>query len=252
MKKAFFCILCLAALGTFVLSSCEPEIDDNNTQTTPTTPDTPTNPDNPVLCGETIGEWVDLGLPSGLLWYSVNIGATTPEGYGEHFAWGERHVKDTFSWATYIYGDYDSVTRTYTMYKYNTNESNGTIDNRTVLEALDDVATAVLGAGARTPTYDDWIELKNNTYGVWTEQNGVNGWKLTATNGQNLFLPAAGHLYDSRLGNAGCAGHYQSSSLATEYTDREMSITFDPYKLCKSDEPRRFGLSVRAVRDSQY
>ena len=79
---------------------------------------------------------VDLGLPSGTLWADRNIGADSPEGYGDYFAWGETRPKSTYSWSTYKYckGSYDTMT------KYCTDSSRGTVDNKTVLEAADDAA----------------------------------------------------------------------------------------------------------------
>ena len=98
----------LSLVMVAMLCSCEPEIDDNNTQTTPTTPDTPNTPTDTVVCGETVGEWVDLGLPSGLLWYSVNLGATSPEQYGDYYAWGETRPKSDYRCSTYRYCTVDA------------------------------------------------------------------------------------------------------------------------------------------------
>lgn len=192
MKK-FFMIAAIALL-TLGMSSCHKD-DDNGGSGNGNTPSTPTNPtDTTSTPTDTTAtpvpdEWVDLGLPSGLLWAKCNLGATTPEGYGNYYAWGETQPKSEYTWATYTYGDFDS---TYHLYKYNTSDSYGTVDNKTTLEAMDDAATVALGSGARIPTYDDWVELRSNTMGEWTQQNGVNGWKFTATNGNSLFLPAAG------------------------------------------------------------
>lgn len=191
--------------------------------------------------------WVDLGLPSGLLWAKCNIGATTPEEYGNYYAWGETQTKEEYSWATYIYGDYDTD---YHLYKYNTSETYGTVDNKTVLEASDDVVTAVLGTSAKIPTNDDWVELRNNTTGEWTEQNGVNGWKFTATNGNSLFLPAAGWRYGSSLSYAGSGGCYWSSSLhaVSPYGARGFYFSSDSSGMDYDCLIRGYGLSVRAVR----
>lgn len=64
-------------------------------------PGNPTTPENPDYNGH---EYVDLGLPSGLKWATCNVGATTPEEYGDYFAWGEVEPKETYSWSTYKYG----------------------------------------------------------------------------------------------------------------------------------------------------
>ena len=196
--------------------------------------------------------WVDLGLPSGLLWAKCNIGATTPEEYGNYYAWGETQTKEIYDWDTYIYGDYDS---TYHLYKYNSSEDYGTVDNKTVLDASDDVATVVLGTGARIPTYNEWVELWTYTTRKWAEQNGVKGWKLTATNGKSIFLPAAGHRADSSLYYTGSYGFYWFSSLNTDYPYLAFCICYNSdNSVFDSDwhgEWRSTGQSVRAVRASQ-
>jgi len=223
------------ALLTLGMSSCHKD-DDNGTDNG----NTPTNPTNPTTV-----EWIDLGLPSGLLWAKCNLGATTPEGYGNYYAWGETQPKYEYTWETYTYGDYDGA---YHLYKYNTSDSYGTVDNKTTLEAMDDAATAALGTGARIPTYDDWVELRSNTTGEWTQQNGVNGWKFTATNGNTLFLPAAGYRDGSSLCNDGTDGGYWSSSLLSDYPDGARSFFLRWDGSYMSDSRRRYGVSVRAVR----
>ena len=189
--------------------------------------------------------FIDLGLPSGLLWAVCNIGATTPEGYGNYYAWGETSTKSNYSWSTYAYGS-----GFYQLTKYCTNSSyglTGFTDNLTTLQFGDDAATAVLGNGARMPTKAEWQELLNNTTATWTTQNGVYGRKFTSTNGNSLFLPAAGYRNGTELNVAG-EGHYWSSSLAESGPDRAWYTRLysdgqSVYYSC-----RAYGLSVRAVR----
>jgi len=236
MKKLF--MIAAVALLTFGMASCNKDDDNTNTNT-------PTNPTNP-----TTGEWVDLGLPSGLLWAKCNLGATTPEGYGNYYAWGETSTKETYNWSTYRYATVDAEGNLQTLTKYNTSETYGTIDNKTTLEASDDAATAVLGSGARIPTYDDWVELINNTTGEWTTQNGVNGWKFTAANGSSLFLPAAGFRDGSELTGAGSGSLYWSSSLCTDYPGLARIFYFYSDGSDMGNDYRRYGCSVRAVRQN--
>lgn len=191
--------------------------------------------------------YVDLGLPSGLLWATCNLGATTPEQYGDYYAWGETTTKDVYYWSTYKYcnGSF------YTMTKYCNNSSygnNGFTDNLTTLEAIDDAAAQKLGSGARMPTADEWRELINNTTAEWTQVNGVNGRKFTASNGNSLFLPAAGSRYRSELGNAGSRGYYWSSSLYESYSDGAWYFDFYEGGQDVYGGDRLNGQSVRAVR----
>ena len=197
--------------------------------------------------GQTTAEWVDLGLPSGLLWATCNLGATTPEGYGDYSAWGETTAKSTYTWSTYKYcnDDYDQLT------KYCDNSSygyNGFTDNLTTLEAMDDAATQKLGSGARMPTKAEWEELINNTTAQWTTMNGVNGRKFTASNGNSLFLPAAGYRDGSELYDAGIYGRYWSSSLYESRPGDAWNFYFSEGGQGMNDLGRSRGRSVRAVR----
>ena len=96
-----------------------------------------------TLCvnAETINnhEYVDLGLPSGLRWATTNVGATNPEDYGGYYAWGEIAKKDSYTWKNYTLANGSSTTLT----KYNNSSSYGTVDNKTTLEAANDVATQI-------------------------------------------------------------------------------------------------------------
>ena len=194
--------------------------------------------------------WVDLGLPSGLLWADRNVGASSPEDYGNYYAWGETAPKEVYDWSTYAYCDYDALT------KYCSDASfglNGFTDNLTTLQASDDAATANLGGGARTPTKDEWQELRDNTIGTWTFQGGVKGLLLTAANGKSLFLPAAGYRrYDTSLSNAGEYGTYWSSTLNTASPYYAWSFYFYLSNHYMTNNGRGYGFSVRAVRASQH
>ena len=198
-------------------------------------------------------DWVDLGLPSGLLWATRNVGATSPEDYGDYFAWGETTTKSVYLWSTYIYcngeieeEDYDHLT------KYCNNSSygyNGFTDNLTILQPGDDAATA--NYGGRTPTKEEWQELINNTTAQWTTRNGVNGRLFTSSNGNSLFLPAAGYRWDSSLNYAGSRSFYWSSSLDTDDPSRAWNFVFISAFQGVKGGNRDDGRSVRAVRSAQ-
>lgn len=155
------------------------------------------------------GKAVDLGLPSGTLWADRNIGADSPEGYGDYFAWGETSPKSVYNWSTYKYcnGSYDTMT------KYCTKSSYGTVDYKTVLEAADDAATANWGSNWRMPTDEEQKELNDKCTWTWTTSNGVNGYKVVGPNCNSIFLPAAGYRNDSSVGGTGSSGGYWSASL---------------------------------------
>jgi uncharacterized protein (TIGR02145 family) len=194
--------------------------------------------------------YVDLGLPSGLLWATCNVGADSPEDYGDYFAWGETQPKDIYDWSTYQYcnGTYNTLT------KYCNNSSygyNGFTDNLTTLLPEDDAATANWGSGWRMPTKEEWQELYNNTTCTWTTQNGVNGRLFTAVNGNSLFLPAAGYRGNSSLSYVGSYGSYWSSSLYTGGPYDAWGFYFDSDDYNVGNGSRGYGHSVRGVRSSR-
>ena len=194
-------------------------------------------------------EFVDLGLPSGLLWATCNVGADTPEGYGDYYAWGETTPKETYEWSTYQYcmGSGNTLT------KYCNDASygyNGFTDDLTTLLPEDDAATANWGTGWRMPTYDEWQELFDNTTHTWTTQNGVNGRLFTAPNGNTLFLPAAGSPDFSLFYPAGSWGLYWSSSLDTDYPNLAWNFFFDSSGTYVYSYSRGGGFPVRPVREN--
>ena len=204
--------------------------------------------------GSTPGSnWVNLGLPSGLLWASCNVGATCPEDYGDYYAWGETQTKSVYNWGNYRYGQ---GSHQLTKYCDDPNYgANGYTDNLTTLQPGDDAATANLGNGARTPTKAEWEEMVNNTTHIWTNQNGVNGWKFTAPNGNSIFLPAAGD-FVSTLHDAGAAGHYWTSTLGTDGPDYAWQLGFTAAQLggdlqIMTRTSRYGGCSVRAVKNAK-
>ena len=207
-------------------------------------------------------EYVDLGLPSGLKWATMNVGATTPEGFGDYFAWGETepyytegHSQDNpcSSWKTGKTG-YNSENykwcngSSYTQTKYCTSSSCGTVDNKTTLESSDDAAAKNWGGSWRMPTKAEQDELRNNCTWTWTTQNGVRGYKVSSkTNNNSLFLPAAGGRDDGHLSDVGSWGYYWSSSLNSDYSYFAYNLNFFSGNWDWGDSYRVYGYSVRAV-----
>lgn len=194
--------------------------------------------------------YVDLGLPSGILWAECNVGATVPEEFGSYFAWGETQPKDYYDWNTYKFGtDWNMFT------KYCTDPDlglNGFVDSLVVLEPEDDAATVILGNGWRMPTKEEWTELMDNTTAVWTSENGVKGSRFKASNGNSIFLPAAGRRWADGFYDVQSYGNYWSSSLSSEGSFFSWSMNFYsnwwPYVESKG---RYLGLTVRPVRSAR-
>lgn len=196
--------------------------------------------------------YVDLGLPSGTLWATYNIGATKPEEFGDYFAWGETEPKEFYDWSTYKYattnekGSLDSIT------KYNTNEKYGIVDSLSTLLPADDAATINWGSEWRMPTNEEHRELVEECQYQMTEVNGVYGVKFTGKNGNSVFFPAAGYRNGSDVYYEGGDGYYWSSSLNEEYEDYARYLNFyekDVYWGSSNYLDYRLnGFSVRAVR----
>jgi hypothetical protein len=189
-------------------------------------------------------EYVDLGLPSGILWATRNVGANSPEDYGDYFAWGETQPKSNYDWSTYKWCNGSSDTLT----KYNTQSNYGTVDNKTTLDLSDDAANANWGGSWRMPTDAEITELREQCTWTWTTQNGVNGYKVTSqSNGNSIFLPATGHYHNNTLKLQGSSGDYWSSSLDTRIPPLAWEFGFGSDTVKKDDYSRLYGLSVRPV-----
>ena len=155
-------------------------------------------------------EYVDLGLPSGTKWATMNVGATSLSDEGDFFAWGETTTKAEYTSSNYIFGSGSSMT------KYNNS------DNLTILQPEDDAATVKWGEGWRTPTIDDWRELNNRCTKTYTSVNGVGGYLFTGTNGNTIFLPGQ---QENLWGNVW--GSYWSSSVNASDKQYAWNIDFD-------------------------
>ena len=190
-------------------------------------------------------DYVDLGLTSGTLWATANVGAKTPQDYGNYYAWGETTTKANYSLSTYLDGN---IAR----------ESDCGTDKDALKGVTDivgtqyDAAQANWGGKWRMPTKAQQDELRSECYWVWTESyNGsdfrgyiVYKAKNSSDKGKqvnsgatpsssytlsdaHLFLPAAGARSASSLMSAGAYGYYWSSSLDNDYPLFAWDIYFD-------------------------
>ncbi len=196
--------------------------------------------------------YVDLGLPSGTLWASCNLGADSPEVYGDFFAWGETEPKDYYGLNTYKWNYGSGEEWQLTKYCYDANYGyNGFTDNLDALESDDDAATILLGDGSCIPTIDDWEELFQKTTNIWTTYNGVEGRLFSSSNGNSVFLPAAGNRWLSEYTGSGTEGFYTSSSLSIETPPNPSNnrlFCFDSHECAFRVGSRCYGTSVRPVR----
>lgn len=219
-------------------------------------------------------EAVDLGLPSGVKWANMNVGAERPEDYGLYFAWGETtgytsDINDgrSFSWASYkwmIEGKSSLLwVNKYQIADGKTSgcwyDSSGQFigDNLTILLPEDDAATQNWGANWRMPTIVEIQELLDNTTYNWTTRNGVKGGLFTSkVNGNSIFIPAAGRRGGGSLYyQQDARGFCWSSSLDTSYTYYAQNLyftMFDAFVNYYNDrDGRYYGESVRPVQDPE-
>ena len=207
-------------------------------------------------------EYVDLGLPSGLKWAKCNLGASKPSESGDYYAWGETAPKAKYNLITYKWmqagqSEWKYITK-YTFADGETGaiwyDSSGNFigDNKTVLDAADDAATAKLGSPWRMPTEVEIKELRDNCTWTRTTQDGVNGYQVDGPNGNAIFLPAAGY-YKGTMRYERSKGYYWSSSLDTDLSFFARSyyacgLHFESGGYFGYNSFREYGYSVRPVR----
>ena len=212
--------------------------------------------------------FVDLGLPSGLKWAAWNVGATKPEESGLYFAWGEdkgyvvtrgelQDESQGVYTAVITNADGTETTKTFAYdvsdYEHYANDAytkyNST-DGLTTLETEDD-GCYLTKKTMRMPTYDDCVELVENTTSAWTENynnSGINGLTLTSkTNGNSIFVPAIGAVDSGRLGFFGLGGFFWSSSLSSS-VEKAFRFGFKSSVLSIGSVDRFGGFPLRAVR----
>ena len=174
-------------------------------------------------------DWVDLGLPSGTKWATCNMGATTPEGYGNFYAWGEITTKTSYL------------------------QSNCTTCGQQISDISGnptyDAARANWGSTWRMPTEAEMQELRYNCTWTWTTQNGVNGCRVTGPSGNSIFLPAAGYCDGSSRDDVGYYGKYWSSTPHESDTDDAYGLGFGRDILYVEWTYRYYGRTVRPVSD---
>lgn len=182
-------------------------------------------------------EYVNLALPSGTLWATCNVGASSPDEYGYYLSWGELEDKNTnrYTWSNYKF--------TGTPTKYNST------DGLTVLEPADDAANYHMGGGWHIPTKEQIQELLDNTTQTNSTYNSVAGRYFTSNiNGNKIFIPFAGGKWYDNDGGYGTNLYIWSSSLRTNSkTFAYCTSNSNGSTILTNSFTRRDGLSVRGV-----
>ena len=172
--------------------------------------------------------YVDRGLS--VKWATCNVGASSPEGYGSYFAWGETTKKETYT---------EENSKTY-------GKSFGNISGNSAYDA----ARANWGSTWRMPTKAECQELIANCTWTRTTYNGKKGCKVVSKkNNNSIFLPAAGGRLGSSLGSAGEYGCFWSSTPDWRHTHGAFCLFFCSGNRSMAWIDRDFGLSVRPVSE---
>ena len=183
-----------------------------------------------------VHDYVDLGLS--VMWATCNVGATTPEEYGDYFAWGETEAKQNFSWEIYKWCNGTKSTIT----KYNAT------DGLTTLLPEDDAAHVNWGGQWRMPTKEELTELREQCTWKWVTINGIKGNKVIGPNGNSIFLPAGGsyNTFDDQLNSAGVHGWiYSSTKSSVDNQAQEMGTSSSG--AAQTSCSRCLGLNIRPV-----
>lgn len=229
MKKLFYILCCSLAVLFTACEKGEPSDKSNGDGSS-------------SVSGVSEGHaYIDLGLS--VKWATCNVGAVSPEDYGDYFAWGETQPKSYYDWSTYKWCEGSFNTQT----KYCTDSYYGIVDNKTILELSDDVANANWGGNWRMPTCREQYELLQECTWTWEQKNGVNGYTVKGPNGNSIFLPAAGNRISSDLDRAGSYGYYWSSYLSPDNSHYALLLDVDLYEVYERHSERFFGHSVRPV-----
>ena len=182
--------------------------------------------------------FVDLALPSGLLWCEHNVGATTPYEDGLYFSWGNvtGHTGDDgYDFGTSNDGPYAQTPGAALTGNIPTN---GTYD----------AARHNMGAPCRMPTVGEFQELNAQCDSEWTDEDGVAGRRFTSRiNGNSIFFPASGNRYGTGLNDRGSYGYYWSASLYSQTSGYSLSFYSTGVNPAYYNG-RFYGFSVRAVQ----
>lgn len=192
---------------------------------------------------------IDLGLPSGTKWACCNVGATKPEEYGGHYAWGETEEKVVYNAVTYLYltGVDEDGDGWYDDWHYDTREYGIWQNLGEISGTKYDVAHVKWGGKWCMPTHDQQMELLDNCSSVWTTENGASGRRFTGPSGGSIFLPAAGSRLLGDLRDAGSVGYYWSSTQHPDDPTDAYFLIFDSCYAPWGSYDRLYGPSVRPV-----
>lgn len=217
-------------------------------------------------------DYVDLGLPSGTLWATCNVGASKPSDAGLYFQWGDTKGytidqvgKDKqFTWDDYKFRINKNSSKTNEQFvkdlQFNLSDSKSIItegaskfskyrERGATLEMEDDAAHINMGGDWHMPTNEQIIELLDNATSTWTTQDGVKGRLFTSKKDETktIFIPASGYAWDGSIYNSGKICYAWSSMLSSKYVNYGMSLGFFTSRVYERYYYRSLGFPIRGV-----
>ncbi len=184
-------------------------------------------------------EWVDLGLPSGTRWATYNVGAASPDGFGNYYAWGEIDPKEE-------YIDINSLTHrkdTTWLIKHGIIGKDGTLTKE------HDIATLLWGEPWRMPTDEEYEELIDECNWEFTDYQGTNGYLVTGPNKHTIFIVAAGFKQGAEAEYIGDYGDYWSSTVVPDLIGAACSLGYSSKSYGRRRYARFAGRTIRPVTD---
>lgn len=185
---------------------------------------------NTASRGEINGyEYVDLDLPSGIVWATCNVGATSPYESGGFYAWGETNTKDTYKRENSFHWGRGITIEGHAQY---------------------DIVKSLWGGNWRMPSENDYRELINECVWTWISENGVCGYKIEGLNSNSIFLPAGGFREDSEINEANSFGRYWTSTyFESQEKDKTSGIdlSFSQYNIEIEEAFKYLGFNIRPV-----
>ena len=167
-------------------------------------------------------EFVDLGLS--VMWATTNIGAARPESYGNYYAWGETETKSEYRKDNYYIWAGSDLTPSY------------------------DAAYVNWGGNWRIPTKAEFEELRDRCSWEYMKISGTPGFDVKGPNGNSIFLPMPGYLFDTYIDDIGIIGTYWSSEQKSDYSSQAYVIDiYNDGDISLFANSRYYGLSIRPV-----
>lgn len=190
---------------------------------------------------------VDMGTD--VLWAAYNVGANSPEEYGDYYAWGEIEPKHNYSWSNYKYG-YLPQSGAPIVNKYTPN-----IDDYYILQIIDDVAKQKWGGDWRMPCREEMIDLIKKVKWRYSQIRGVNGCIAYSDDTKNaIFLPLTGCMITEGIVEVGETINLWSLDVSSllDYSAYSLLVDINTGDVVTRYWERFMGFPIRPIYDANF